>query len=180
MMKKKAVVATKRDGFWLRIIALVSVVAIAAIAFLILGPRPEGLHGTLDVSALPAVNCTLNAITAMLLITGVLLIRQKRIELHRKVMLTAFGSSFAFLVSYVLYHWFKSGPTYYIGEWTKIYYFILITHIFLAAVIVPLALVTLYRGWQMQVSKHRFIAKITYPLWLYVSVTGVVIYVMLY
>ena len=85
-----------------------------------------------------------------------------------------------YMVSFVIYHWFKAGPKQYTGEFTEIYLFILITHIVLAAIIIPLALVTLYRGWTDQLGKHRKIAKITLPLWLYVSVTGVLIYFMLY
>ena len=95
-------------------------------------------------------------------------------------MLTAFGFSTLFLVSYVIYHWFKAGPKLYLGDFNSSYYFILLTHIVLAMVIIPLALITLYRGWNMQVDKHKRIARITYPIWLYVSITGVAIYLMLY
>ena len=95
-------------------------------------------------------------------------------------MLCAFGTSSLFLVTYVIYHWFKAGPKPYLGAYDMVYYFILITHIILAVCIIPLALITLYRGWNMQVEKHRWIARITYPIWLYVSLTGVVIYMMLY
>jgi putative membrane protein len=80
----------------------------------------------------------------------------------------------------VIYHWFKAGPKPYLGAYDLVYYFILITHIILAVCIIPLALITLYRGWNMHVEKHRKIARITYPIWLYVSLTGVVIYLMLY
>lgn len=169
-----------RDAFWMRIIAVVSVVVVAAVAFLILGPRPAGLGGQLDVSGLPLVNATLNGLCTLLLVAGYALIRRRRIDQHRNVMLAAFGTSSLFLVSYVIYHWFKSGPRLYDGAWPGLYFVILATHIVLAAVIVPLALVTLYRGWTMQVKRHRWIARVTLPLWLYVSVTGVVIYVMLY
>ena len=95
-------------------------------------------------------------------------------------MLTSFGTSVLFLVSYVIYHWFKSGPKAYIGEYTIFYYCILISHIILAALIIPLALFTLFYGWTDQLNNHRKIAQITLPLWLYVSVTGVLIYYMLY
>lgn len=168
------------DRFWLRIIYIVSILIIAAVAFLILGPRPEGVGGTLDVSFLPTVNALLNGVTLILLITGYVFIRKKKREKHKKVMLTAFGTSAGFLVSYVLYHWFKSGPKLYSGDFTSFYYFILISHILLAIVITPLALITLYRGWTDQLTKHRKIAKTTILVWLYVSVTGVVIYLMLY
>ena len=169
-----------QDSFWLRIIYIVSFIISAAVAFLILGPRPEGIEGTLDVSGLPLVNATLNGITTILLIYGYMLIRQKQRQRHKNVMLSAFGTSGAFLVSYVIYHWFKAGPKQYTGEFTEIYLFILLTHIVLASIIIPLALITLYRGWTDNIGKHRKIAKITLPLWLYVSVTGVLIYWMLY
>ena len=169
-----------QDNFWLRIIYIVSVVISAAVAFLILGPRPVGIEGALDVSVLPLVNATLNGITTILLLIGYTFIRQKKRQQHRNVMLSAFGTSGAFLVSYVIYHWFKAGPKLYTGEFTEIYLFILLTHIVLAAIIIPLALVTLYRGWTGNIGKHRKIAKITFPLWLYVSITGVLIYLMLY
>ena len=168
------------DRFWLRIIYIVSIVVSAAIAFLILGPRPEGLEGALDVSGLPKVNATLNGVTAVLLIIGFILIKQKKRVAHKNVMLTSFGTSSAFLVTYVIYHLFKSDPKPYTGEYASFYYFILITHIVLAAAIIPMALVTLYRGWTNQITKHRKIAKITLPAWLYVSVTGVLVYYMLY
>lgn len=168
------------DRFWLRIIYIISILIIAAVAFLILGPRPDGVGGTLDVSILPTVNAVLNGFTLLLLITGYIFIRHQKRETHKNIMLTAFGTSAAFLVSYVMYHWFKIGPKLYSGEFTTFYYFILITHILLAITITPLALITLYRGWTDQITKHRKIAKITFPVWLYVSLTGVVIYLMLY
>ena len=170
----------KQDSFWLRIIYIVSLIISAAVAFLILGPRPEGIEDTLDVSGLPLVNATLNGITTILLVYGYMLIRKKQRQRHKNVMLSAFATSGAFLVSYVIYHWFKAGPKQYTGEFTEIYLFILLTHIVLAAIIIPLALITLYRGWTDNIGKHRKIAKITLPLWLYVSVTGVLIYWMLY
>ena len=170
----------KNDTFWIRIIYVVSVVISLVVAFLILGPRPEGIEGSIDVSFLPMVNATLNGITTLLLIFGYYLIINKKRDAHKTVMLTSFGTSSLFLVSYVTYHWFKSGPKLYTGNYETTYYFILITHIILAAIIIPLALLTLYRGWTSQLSKHRKIARITLPIWLYVSITGVMIYLMLY
>jgi putative membrane protein len=174
--------ATKQatDAFWLRVIYIVSALICAAVAFLILGPRPDGMRGALDVSLLPSVNASFNALTTILLCVGYVLIRQRRIDWHRRVMLAAFASSAAFLVSYVIYHWFKSGPRPYQGDYRSLYLFILLTHVVLAAAIMPLALVTLYRGWQNERRRHRSIAKVTLPLWLYVSITGVTIYAMLY
>ena len=110
------------DSFWLRIIYIVTTVISLAVAFLILGPRPDGLEGMLDVSGLPLVNASLNSITTLLLILALMLIKQKKIDAHKKVMLTAFGTSALFLISYVIYHWFKAGPKLYMGEWTTFYY----------------------------------------------------------
>ncbi len=169
-----------KDAFWLRIIYIVSVVITLAVAFLILGPRPEGMEGMLDVSVLPIVNALLNTTSAILLLIALWLIKKKNIERHKQAMLGAFATSSLFLVSYVIYHWFKAGPKPYVGDFTILYYIILITHIILAMFIIPMALISLYRGWNMQVEKHRKIAKITYPIWLYVSITGVLIYLMLY
>ena len=169
-----------QDSFWLRIIYLLSGVLSLAVSFLILGPRPEGIEGAIDVSSLPLANALLNLATTILLIIGYVLIRLKKREMHRAVMLTAFFSSALFLVSYVIYHWFKSGPKAYTGDWVSVYYPVLISHIILAAAILPLAMVTLYRGWVVQIQQHKKIAKITYPIWMYVSITGIIIYLMLY
>lgn len=168
------------DKFWVNIIYIVSIVVSLAVAFLILGPRPEGMEGMIDVSMLPLVNASLNGLTALLLIIGFILIRLNKQNEHKSIMLTAFGTSTLFLISYIIYHWFKSGPKPYVGDSQTLYYFILITHILLAMIIIPLALFTIYRGWTSELSKHRKIAKITLPIWLYVSATGVLIYFMLY
>ena len=169
-----------KDSFWIKIIYIDSIIISGAVAFLILGPRPEGVNGSLDVTALPKVNASINAITTLLLILGYFLIIKRKRRLHKNVMLSSFAMSAAFLVSYIIYHWFKSGPKSYNGDFSTLYYFILITHIILAAAIIPLALLTLYRGWTDNLRLHKKIAKITLPLWLYVSVTGVTIYLMLY
>lgn len=172
--------ARRPERFWLTLIAILSLVVVAAVAFLILGPRPDGVAGRLDVSALPTVNATLNGLSGICLVAGYALIRRKRIEAHRRAMLGAFACSAAFLASYVVYHTFKPAPMPYVGAYRGLYLAILLTHIVLAAVIVPLALVTLYRGWSWDVTRHRRIARVTLPIWLYVSATGVVIYAMLY
>ena len=172
--------STRTDDFWLRIIYIVSALVSAAVAFLILGPRPDGIEGALDVTSLPKVNAILNGLTGVLLLYGYILIINKKRQAHKNVMLLSFATSTAFLISYIIYHWFKSGPKEYIGNLPILYYFILISHIILAAIIIPLALITLYRGWNDHIGKHRKIAKITLPVWLYVSITGVIIYYMLY
>ena len=168
------------DSFWLKIIYIISIVITLAVVFLILGPRPEGMDGILDVSALPKVNALLNTASTLLLLLALWFIKHNYIQRHKLTMLSAFGTSALFLITYVIYHWFKAGPKAYVGDYEAIYYFILFTHIVLAVFIIPLALITLYRGWNMQVAKHKKIAKITYPLWMYVSITGVVIYLLLY
>ena len=168
------------DTFWTRIIYVVSIVISLVVAFLILGPRPDGIEGRIDVSMLPITNAFINSVTAFLLILGYVFIRKKKVEAHKIVMLTAFGTSTLFLASYVVYHWFKSGPKAYLGDYQTIYYIILFSHIILAAIIIPLALFTLYRGWTNDIKRHKKIARITLPIWLYVSITGVLIYLMLY
>ena len=171
---------TANEGFVSRIIYIVSALLLLAVAFLVWGPRPEALGGALAVSALPTVNASLNGATVLLLVIGVTLVKRGRIEAHRRVMLSAFATSGMFLVSYVVYHTFKDGPKAYEGDLRGLYLTILLTHIVLAAVIAPLALFTLYRGWNGHLEKHRRLARITFPVWLYVSITGVVIYAMLY
>ena len=170
-----------KDSFWLKIIYIVSVVIGLAVAFLILGRQPEGLESyDVDVSNLPFVNACLNLSTTILLILGFIFIKNKKRIFHQNTMLLAFGTSLMFLVAYIIYHWFSPGVKPYVGDFISIYYFILLTHILLAMIILPLSLITLYRGWNSQIRKHRKIAKITFPIWLYVSITGVVIYLMLY
>ena len=129
---------------------------------------------------LPAVNATLNGISAILLICGYILIRRKRIQTHRKVMLTAFGVSTAFLICYLIYH-FQVGSVRYqkTGTLRAIYLGILATHTILAATVPPLAIITLNRGLGARFDQHRRIARWTLPIWLYVNITGVVVYLML-
>ena len=135
----------------------------------------------MSVHDLPAVNATLNAISAVLLVVAYCLIRARRIEQHRRVMLAAFGISSLFLLSYLTYH-AQVGSVRFTrqGFVRPLYFTILITHVTLAAVTLPLALVTLSRGLKARYAKHRAIARWTLPIWLYVSVTGVLVYVLLY
>jgi putative membrane protein len=135
----------------------------------------------MTIADLPAVNATLNAIAAVLLVIGWVLVRRKHFALHRRVMLAAFTTSALFLVSYVIYHAnIGSRPFSGQGPIRVVYFAILITHIVLAAAILPMALVTLSRGLGRRYDAHRRIARWTLPVWLYVSVTGVAVYVMLY
>ena len=133
------------------------------------------------ISDLPAVNATLNAIAGMLLIVGWVLIKQGRVAQHRAVMIAAFVTSALFLVSYVTYH-ANAGSKPFPGQGVAraIYFTVLIPHVILAAFVLPLAIVTLSRGLKGRYDRHRAIARWTLPIWLYVSVTGVIVYVMLY
>jgi uncharacterized membrane protein YozB (DUF420 family) len=135
----------------------------------------------MNYSILPAVNATLNATSGVLLAIGYLLIKRRRISAHRNVMLMAFGSSTLFLISYLTYHAHAGSHRFPgIGAIRYLYFAILISHILLAAVILPMAIVTLIRGLRRQDARHRKIAKRTFPIWMYVSVTGVIVYLMLY
>ena len=135
----------------------------------------------MSVTDLPAVNAVLNSICAVLLVVGWLLIRRGRIAQHRAVMIAAFSTSCVFLTSYLIYH-AQVGSVRFTGQGAirVVYFTILLTHTVLAALIVPLVLVTLSRGLERQDVRHRAIARWTLPLWLYVSVTGVIVYFMLY
>jgi uncharacterized membrane protein YozB (DUF420 family) len=135
----------------------------------------------MHVTDLPALNATLNGTAAVLLTIGWLLIRAGRIRAHRRVMISAFVTSSLFLISYLVYHaQIGSKPFPRHGAIRVVYFSILIPHVILAAAVLPLAIVTLSRGLGGRYDRHRRIAKITIPLWLFVSVTGVVVYVMLY
>jgi uncharacterized membrane protein YozB (DUF420 family) len=133
------------------------------------------------IQDLPALNATLNGLSAILLTTGYILIRRGRRDLHKRCMLAALTTSALFLVSYVIYH-LNTGSRPFPGQGAirVAYFVILITHVILAAAILPLALTTTARGLLDQYDRHVRIARWTLPLWLYVSVTGVVIYLMLY
>jgi uncharacterized membrane protein YozB (DUF420 family) len=135
----------------------------------------------MSIADLPALNATLNGLSAILLTTGYLLIRRGDRTRHKRFMLAALTSSAAFLTSYVIYH-ANTGSKPFPGQGTVRYFYltILATHVVLAAAIVPLALVTASRGLRDRFEQHVRIARWTLPLWLYVSVTGVVIYLMLY
>jgi uncharacterized membrane protein YozB (DUF420 family) len=130
---------------------------------------------------LPALNAILNASSAVLLVTGYRLIRRGKIEAHRKVMIAAFAVSVLFLISYLAYH-AQVGSVRYekTGAIRTVYLSILLTHTLLAAVVPFLAIITLYRGLKRTDARHRRIARWTLPIWLYVSVTGVIVYLMLY
>ena len=162
------------------VIGLTSAVVLGVVGFLLLGPATPG-RAAYDVSLLPAVNAFLNGTSAVLLALGFGFIRRRNMAAHRACMLAAFGVSSLFLISYVAYHAqagsvpFRAG-----GIIRPVYFTLLLSHIVLAAVIVPLALTTLYQAWSARFDRHRRIARWTLPIWLYVSVTGVLVYLLLY
>lgn len=135
----------------------------------------------MELSSLPTLNAVLNSTSAILLTTGYVLIRRRRVTQHRVCMLAAFASSTLFLISYLVYH-ANVGSVAFTGQGSVrvIYLSILISHVVLAVMILPLALVTLTHALRGRFDRHRRIARWTLPVWLYVSVTGVVVYVMLY
>src|SRR5436309_2737705 len=135
----------------------------------------------MTVHDLPAVNATLNATSGILLLVGYVLMRARRIEQHRRCMIAAFVTSSLFLVCYVIYH-AQVGNVRFMrqGFVRPLYFTILITHVSLAFVVLPLAIVTLSRGLKARYPRHRAIARWTFPIWMYVSVTGVLVYVLLY
>jgi putative membrane protein len=177
-------VARPSDRAALGVIAAVSAVALLVLGVLMLGRGPAG--GTSPgVAALPTVNAVLNTLSAALLVAGFVCIRRRRLAAHRACMLGAFVVSTLFLICYVVYH-AHAGSRPFTGQgWIRpVYFTLLVSHIILAAAIVPLALTTIYRGLSayrgLEPSRHRRLARLTLPLWLYVSVTGVIVYLLLY
>jgi putative membrane protein len=171
-------VEASRDRWAMRIIAAVSLAVVGLVAYLVMRPGGTMAPGT---SVLPAVNAALNGTAAVLLTLGWFNIRRRNVAAHRACMLAAFGASTLFLVSYVTYH-ARAASVPFTGQgWIRpVYFFILITHIVLAAVIVPLALTTIYRALRGELWRHKRIARVTLPIWLYVSVTGVLVYLMVH
>jgi putative membrane protein len=167
-----------RAALW--VIAVVSVVALLVLATLMLGPRPAGGVGP-NVAALPTVNALLNTTSALLLTAGYIFIRRRHVAAHRACMLGAFAVSVLFLVCYLVYH-AQAGSRPFTGQgWIRpVYFVLLVSHIVLAAAIVPLALTTIYRGLSAQLDRHKRLARRTLPIWLYVSITGVIVYLLLY
>jgi putative membrane protein len=169
-----------RDRVALCLIGLVSLVVVGAVAVLLLGHRPGG-GGRADVVMLPVLNAMLNGASAVLLTSGWLAIRRRRIALHRAAMLGAFCLSALFLISYVVYHALAGSRPFAGQGWIRpVYFVVLISHVVLAAAMVPFVLTTLYRALGADFARHARLARATLPVWLYVSVTGVVVYVLLY
>ena len=136
----------------------------------------------MTVASLPPINASLNALSAVFLAAGFVFIRRKNIIAHRRCMISAFATSTVFLACYLTYHFSVRAVTKFTGQgWIRpVYFIMLISHILLAMAILPLAIVTLSRGLRERFDSHRAIARWTWPLWMYVSVTGVLVYLMLY
>lgn len=135
----------------------------------------------MSVTDLPALNASLNTLATLFLLAGYVLVRRKQVGAHRLAMFGALASSAAFLTSYVIYHYHVgSRPFTGTGLIRLVYFAVLISHVLLAIAIVPLVLVTVSRALTGRFDRHRRIARITWPLWMYVSITGVIVYLMLY
>jgi len=164
---------SKKYNIWIWILSIAIPIAVAAL-FSVKIPGVERL------GFLPPIYATINALTAILLVIAVYQIRKGNRKLHERLMKTAIGCSVLFLLLYIAYH-ITSDSTVYGGEGMLkyVYYFILITHILLSIIVIPFVLITYVRAISGQFYKHRKIARITYPLWLYVAVTGVIVYFMI-
>ncbi len=162
------------------VIATLSLVVVAGVAFVLLG-SPTGTRTDTRASILPAINALLNGTSAALLTVGYICIRRKKVIAHKTCMATAFMVSSLFLVTYLIHH-YRVGAVPFAGEgWLRgVYFSVLIPHVVLAALVVPLALTTIYHGVTSRFDKHVRIARWTLPIWLYVSVSGVLVYWMLY
>lgn len=165
------------NALWL--IGVVSVLIPIVVAVLLFLPE-SGRVADFDVSFLPHLNGIINSAVSIVLIAAFVQIKKKKIEAHKTLMISAFVLSSVFLISYVIYH-YAAPPTRFGGEGLirYVYYFILITHIVLAAVIVPFVLLSFYFSLSGKIERHKKISRWTFPMWLYVSVTGVIAYLMI-
>lgn len=155
-----------------------SIIVFAVVSALGALPK-QNLNLGFDVHLFAAFNAIVNSIVAVLLVVALILVRQKKFTAHRNAMYLAMVLSILFLVSYIAHHLLTGGGTKYGGEFKLFYYILLITHIFLAAIILPFILYTAYRAMTGDYARHKKLAKYTWPLWLYVSITGPVVYLMI-
>ena len=160
------------------LIVIASVIVFGAVV--LLGRVQVPVGGAFDVHIFAKFNAVINTIVSILLLAGLIAVRNGKFLLHKKIMMTAIILSVLFLVSYIFHHLF-AGDTKFggVGPVRYLYFFILITHIFLAAIILPFILFTAYRAMISEFIRHKKIARITWPIWLYVSVTGVLVYMMI-
>lgn len=159
------------------LVLTVAIVAIVAVLFFL--PAYDG-HIGFDVTILPMLNAIFNCFTFLALVVALIAIKKRNISMHKTFVSIAFFTTTLFLITYVTYHYLTESTSYGgEGFLRYVYFFILITHILLAIVVVPLALFSLVRGLTNQVEKHKKIARWTMPIWLYVSLTGVIVYLMI-
>ena len=159
--------------------AVVSALALAFIAYILL-VRRAGPAGAVDLGFLPAVNATLNALAAVFLVAGWVAIKRRAVRVHKRLMVAAFAASTLFLVSYLTYHYVHGDTKYQgVGALRLVYFTILVSHVLLSMAVVPLALSAFYFAWKRLFARHSRLTRIALPIWIYVSVTGVVIYFML-
>jgi putative membrane protein len=186
--------ALKNNNLYLWIIGVLSVVVPVLVAVLFYVPKIGGFAGEFNASFLPHLNAVLNTSTSICLILGFIFIKRNLQKYHITAMLAAFALSSIFLVSYVAYHSqgletkfgdinhngvLEASESIQVGAIRYFYYFILLTHIILAVVVVPLVLLAIYFGATKQYIKHKGIVKWTFPVWLYVAITGVLVYLMI-
>ncbi len=171
------------DKIFLRIVTVVSIFVFLVVLILqskMITLFPQGAEIPAWVLFLPRLNAILNGTCSVLLIVSLLQIRNKNIKAHKVLNVTTFILSSLFLVSYIIFHATGIQTTYGgTGTLRYIYYFILITHIILAAVVLPLVLLSFYSGFMMNVQRHRKLVRWSYPVWLYVTLTGVIVYIMI-
>jgi putative membrane protein len=160
-----------------RIIIGVTIAIPVAVTTLHFLPKPDNVPDI--IKHCPLLNAILNGTCTVLLICSYIAIRNKRVAIHKKLNVTAFTLSALFLLSYVAYHSFGKETRYPDGPMRPVYLFILFSHIILAAVVLPMVLLSFYRGLTNQVARHRKLARWTLPIWLYVTTTGVVVYLMI-
>ncbi len=160
-------------------IIIVSIILIGAIGILSGIPGVENFDA-FDITILPMLNAIFNTFTFLFLVGALIAIKKRNITVHKRFIYAAFVTTFFFLITYVMYHFLaESTPFGGSGVMAGFYYFILITHILLAAAIVPLALTSVARAWNGEVERHRKIVRFTMPIWLYVSFTGVLVYLLI-
>ena len=171
----------KQDSFFVPLIISLSIIIPIVVALLMLFPNVFHIESkSIDFSSLPYFHAILNGSTAVLLFTGFILIKNKKTNLHKISMLSAFVLSSVFLLSYVTSK-LTNAPVPFGGEGLirYIYFFILISHIILSVLVLPLALFSIYRGMTGEIEKHKSIVKYTFPIWIYVAITGVLVYVLM-
>jgi putative membrane protein len=171
----------KQDSVFVPLIIALSVIIPIVVALLMLFPDVFHIESeSIDFSSLPFFHAILNGSTAVLLLTGFVLIKNKKANLHKVAMLSAFVLSSVFLVSYVTSK-LTNAPVPFEGEGVirYVYFFILISHIILSISVLPLALFSIYRGMTGEIAKHKSIVKYTFPIWMYVAITGVLVYILM-